>query len=333
MEDTPLLRFKNLSLEFDTPEGTVTALDDITFSLYDGEVLGLVGESGAGKSITGRTILALISANGRVTNGSVKYRGSDVLQMEQEEIQRLRGSEIAIISQDPSDSLNPTLTVGKQIKRVIRYGTEEKLNESKREARAIELLDKMGIPAPEDRIDNYPYEFSGGMKQRAMIAMAIANKPSLLVADEPTTALDVTIEAQILKLLQDLQEEYGLSMVFITHDMSVESFIADRLMVMYAGEIAETGPIDEVLAFPQHPYTEALLNSLPTLTTDTIESIPGNMPDIKDKPSGCKFSPRCDYATDICEQENPQLEEISQGNRRLSACHNINEVEGRGVRK
>jgi len=328
MSDPSLLEVENLCLEFDTQDGTFDALNDISFAIDTGEILGVVGESGAGKSVLGRTILGLIADNGRITAGEIRFNGTDLVEMSTEEFRKIRGNDISIIFQNAAEALNPTLTIGRQIKRVIRWNTETELSDEELENRAIEILSQTGIPTPGDRLDDYPHEFSGGMKQRVLISMALVGDPSLIVADEPTTALDVTIEAQILQLLEDLQAERDLSIMYITHNLAVENYISDRLLILYAGEVAEIGPTREVLSSPRHPYTTSLLESVPTLEDERMEPIPGSMPDISDRPSGCRFHPRCPHATDLCEQTDPVIEAVDSDSAHTVACHHHEEIEG-----
>jgi peptide/nickel transport system ATP-binding protein len=326
MTSANLLAVEDLRLEFDTPEGSCTALEDVSFAVKEGEILGVVGESGAGKTVLGRSLLGLVADNGRITAGEVRFDGRNIVDLGYEQLRAIRGNEISMIFQNPSEALNPTLTVGKQLKRAIRWNSDGSPTEEQLEARATDILTKTGIPSPGDRLDDYPHEFSGGMKQRVLIAMALVGNPSLLVADEPTTALDVTIEAQILRLLKRLRKEFDLSIVYITHNLAVENYISDRFMVMYAGEIAELGPTREILRRPRHPYTSSLLQSVPTLEDRSPRPIPGSMPDIGQRPSGCRFHPRCEYATEVCESENPVLESVESG--RKVACHHHDEVDG-----
>ncbi|MEM3607700.1 MAG: ABC transporter ATP-binding protein [Candidatus Bathyarchaeia archaeon] len=334
--DNGLLTVRNLRMVFDTDAGAVRALDGIDLSIGYKEVVGVVGESGAGKSALGLTIMRLIpSPPGRILEGSsIIFKGVDLLKLSEEEMTRVRGTGISMIFQEPMTSLNPVFTIGDQIKESIRL----RISRSRRERTGRSPLNRVGdarsvdeellealrlvrIPDPEKIARSYPHELSGGMKQRAMIAMALAAKPSLLIADEPTTALDVTTQAQILKLLRDLMEEVGASILFITHDFGVIGEIADRVAVMYAGNIVEVADVYELFRKPSHPYTMGLMESIPRLTGDKAElpTLPGSMPSLISPPPGCKFHPRCPHAFDRCRREPPKLVEISRG--RWVACH------------
>ena len=303
----PLLQVENLSVEFATRRGPLRALDQISFELSAGDTLGIVGESGCGKSITSLAVMGLLPPNGRVTNGKITLQReagpASLLDFPESELRLLRGKTLSMIFQDPMTSLNPSFTVGFQIEETIRAhegGTAASIRN-----RTIELLKLVGIPAPEERLNSYPYQLSGGMSQRVMIAMAIACRPQLLIADEPTTALDVTIQAQILDLLKRLQKETGMALILITHDLGVVAETSDRIAVMYAGQIVETGKTSDVLSRPQHPYTEALLRSLPASHSNLehrspLPSLSGMVPDLGRRPSGCQFHPRCPSAQKIC---------------------------------
>jgi oligopeptide transport system ATP-binding protein len=316
----PLLEVKNLKTQFHTQDGVVKAVDDVSFYVMPGETLGVVGESGSGKSMTGLSIMRLIpSPPGKIANGEVLFEGKDILKMSDNEVRSIRGHQIAMIFQDPMTSLNPVLTVNRQISEslILHLG----MNKSQARARAIELLKMVGIPNAEARVDQYPHQFSGGMRQRVMIAMALSCNPKLLIADEPTTALDVTIQAQILDLMRDLQKERGTGVIMITHSMGVVAGMADRVQVMYAGHIVETASTGEIFANPRHPYTVGLMKSIPRLdarTKDRLEPIRGLPPDLIDLPDMCPFVPRCNYAREQCEQKNPPL--IDVGNGHYSAC-------------
>ena len=299
-EGQHLLEVDDLKMYFHTEDGVVHAVD--------GETLALVGESGSGKSVTAMTIMGLISMPpGKIEGGSVTYRGHDLLSMSEEEMQHVRGNDIAMIFQDPMTSLNPVYTVGNQIMEMLQEHEDIGKGEAKR--RAIEMLRMVGIPSPEKRIHNYPHEFSGGMRQRAMIAIALACSPKLLIADEPTTALDVTIQAQILNLIKRLNRELDMTTILITHDLGVVAQVCDRVAIMYAGEIVESGTIAEVFDHPHHPYTIGLFGSIPSLdeTAEKLKPISGQMPDPTELPEGCAFAPRCPYATGACRTRKPEM--------------------------
>jgi oligopeptide transport system ATP-binding protein len=307
-----ILEVKDLQVSFDTYAGEVQAVRGVSFDLKKGETLAIVGESGSGKSVTSKSLMRLIpSPPGRIKNGEVLFEGKDLTKLTEREMQDIRGSEIAMIFQDPMTSLNPTMTVGKQITEGLRK--HQALNGSAAKVRAIELLDLVGIPDPESRIDQYPHQFSGGMRQRVVIAIALSCNPKILIADEPTTALDVTIQAQILELLKDLQEKLGMAVIFITHDLGVVANIADRVAVMYAGKIIETGLVEEVFYNPKHPYTWGLLGSMPSLDADEEElvAIPGTPPDLLKPPVGDAFALRSDYAMKIDFEMEPPMFKVS----------------------
>lgn len=312
--DEPLLEVENLRVAFNTGEGRIQAVDGVSFEIDEGEAFGLVGESGAGKSVTAMALLRLIQTPpGQINAESVQFKGRDVLEMSQEELLSIRGGEVSMIFQDPSTSLNPVHTVGRQIAEAVTLHTDATEDEAWEEA--VEMLERVGIPDPEERANEYPHQFSGGMQQRAMIAMAIVNRPSLLIADEPTTALDVTIEANILELIDDIQEDYGMSVLLITHDLSVISEVCDRVGVMYAGQMAEVAPVDQIFRRPQHPYTEGLLNSIPSAheKVNQLATIEGQMPGAGNRPSGCRFHPRCPAAMPECQNKNPEMRETDIG--------------------
>ncbi len=316
----PLLEVKNLKTQFFTQDGVVKAVDDVSFYVMPGETLGVVGESGSGKSITGLSLMRLIpSPPGKIVNGEVIFNGRNVLTMSDEQVRSIRGNEIAMIFQDPMTSLNPVLTINRQISESLMLHMG--MNKEQAKQRAIELLGMVGIPNPESRVDQYPHQFSGGMRQRVMIAMALSCNPKLLIADEPTTALDVTIQAQILDLMRNLQTETGAGVIMITHSMGVVAGMADRVQVMYAGHIVETASTEEIFANPRHPYTVGLMKSIPRLdarTKEKLEPIRGLPPDLIDLPDICPFVPRCNYAQEKCEQKNPPLLEVKPGH--FSAC-------------
>jgi len=308
-----ILDVKNLSVSFDVYGGEVKAVRDVSFEVKEGEAVAIVGESGSGKSVTAQTIMRLIQMPpGKIKNGKVILDQQDLLALSEKEMQKVRGNKIGMIFQDPMTSLNPTMTVGKQISEgLIQH---QKLSGAAIKARVIELLTLVGIPNPETRIDQYPHQFSGGMRQRVMIAIALACNPALLIADEPTTALDVTIQAQILQLMKELQKKMKTSIILITHDLGIVAEVCDRVIVMYAGQIVETGTIQEIFRNPQHPYTKGLLRSLPRLDQEKNEPlIPifGTPPDLIMPPKGCGFCSRCDEAMRICETEDPDRTDLS----------------------
>jgi len=297
---TPSLAVKNLSVSFRMPEATVLAVRDVSFSLENGRTLGLVGESGCGKSVTAYSILRLIAPPGRISSGAIEFKGTDLLPLHEEQMRRIRGREISMIFQEPMSSLNPVFRVGYQLSEAITLH----LGKKRREARAlsIELLERVGIPDAHKRYDSYPPELSGGMRQRVMIAMALSTSPSLLIADEPTTALDVTIQAQILDLLLALQRERNMSMLLITHDLGIVANIADSVAIMYAGEIMETGTVREIFNAPLHPYTKGLFQAIPMIggKKRRLHTIPGFVPTITEPPAGCIFALRCPKRIDDC---------------------------------
>jgi peptide/nickel transport system ATP-binding protein/oligopeptide transport system ATP-binding protein len=316
-EVQPLLAVRDLRVIFGAGDRALTAVDGIDFEVAPGEVLGLAGESGSGKSVTLRAILRLVHPPGHVS-GRVLWRGRDLLTVPEAELRRVRGGQIGVIFQEPMTALNPVLTVGMQIRENLREHTA--LDGAGRKARAIELLDHVGIPAARSRIEDYPHQFSGGMRQRAMIAIALASSPKLLLADEPTTALDVTIQDQILKLILRLRRELAMSVVLVTHDLGVIAQTCDRLAVMYAGRVVETGPVAEIFRKPRHAYTLGLLNSVPRagVMRQPLASIPGQPPLLSNLPEGCAFAPRCRFVIDACRQARPPLVEVETAHR--SAC-------------
>ncbi len=303
----PLLEVRNLRIEFPTRRGTLVAVDDISFSIAPGEVLGVVGESGAGKSLTGSAVIGLLEPPGRIARGEVKLDGLRVDNLPPDEMRKVRGREIGAIFQDPLTSLNPLYTVGQQLTETIT--THLHISTQQARTRAIELLAATGIPAPERRIDHYPHQFSGGMRQRVVIALALAAEPKLVIADEPTTALDVSIQAQIIQLLKTLCREKRTAVMLITHDMGVIAETADRVAVMYAGRVAEIGPVADVIHRPQHPYTVGLMGSIPSMEheIERLAQIEGSMPRLTEIPSGCAFHPRCEKVFDRCSRERPEL--------------------------
>ncbi len=322
-----LLEVDDLKMYFHTEDGIVHAVDGVSYTLDRGETLGVVGESGSGKSVTAMTIMGLISMPpGQIHGGSVTYRGKSLLDMSEEEMQHVRGNDIAMIFQDPMTSLNPVYKIGKQVGEGLRlhrgYSKAEALK------RATELLDLVGIPEPEKRVNEYPHQFSGGMRQRVMIAMALACDPDILIADEPTTALDVTIQAQIIELMQEMQEKNGNAIVMITHDLGVVADIADKIMVMYAGRPVEFGTAEQIFYESRHPYTWGLIRSIPEQAIDEkkpLTPIQGNPPSLVNLPEGCSFAPRCPYATELCHKQRPERVELPGGH--YAACHYANDPE------
>ncbi|AYE39395.1 ABC transporter ATP-binding protein [Companilactobacillus zhachilii] len=308
-----ILEVKDLHVDFDTYNGVVHAIRGVNFHLNAGETLAIVGESGSGKSITVRSILQLLASNATISKGEVLYHGDDLLQKSDKEMDKIRGNKISMIFQDPMTSLDPTMTIGKQVAEPLLIHN----NVSKKDAlkRAEEVLRLVGIPNPAARMNDYPHQFSGGQRQRIVIAIAIVDYPEILIADEPTTALDVTVQAQIIDLLRELQQKIGTSIIFITHDLGVVAGIADRVAVMYAGRFVEYGSVDDVFYNPQHPYTWGLLDSMPTLDTnenDRLNSIPGTPPNLLDPPKGDAFAPRNAYAMQIDEEEQPPFFKVSK---------------------
>ncbi|NGM69755.1 ABC transporter ATP-binding protein [Natronolimnobius sp. AArcel1] len=302
-----LLEVRDLNVNFYTSEGVVQAVNDLSFRIERGEMFGVVGESGAGKSVTSLSLMRLIDNPGRIESGEILFKGQNLLELSESEMRDIRGNEIAMIFQDAQTALNPVYTIGEQIAEAVRHH----LGYDKQEAkdRTIELLDEVGIPEPATRYDDYPHQFSGGMQQRAVIAMALSCDPDLLICDEPTTALDVTIEAQILELIENLASEYNTAVELITHDLGVVAEVCDRVMVMYAGKAVEKAPVEELYYDPKHPYTVGLMSSIPRVgnTRERLQTIPGTMPDLVELPSGCSFHPRCPYAEETCTLKEPQL--------------------------
>jgi peptide/nickel transport system ATP-binding protein len=302
-----LLEVDRLRVEFPTRRGTLLALDDISFAIDPGEILGVVGESGAGKSLTGAAIIGLLEPPGRVAGGEIRFEGQRIDNLSREQMRSIRGRRIGAIFQDPLTSLNPLYTIGRQLTETIR--THLPVSEAEARQRAIRLLEETGIPAAEQRIDQYPHQFSGGMRQRVVIALALAAEPKLIVADEPTTALDVSIQAQIISLLKRLCKEHGAAVMLVTHDMGVIAETCDRVAVLYAGRVAEIGPVQDVIHHPAHPYTQGLMGSIPAMDEDRerLLQIDGSMPRLNAIPPGCAFNPRCPQATDRCRRERPEL--------------------------
>ena len=304
MKET-LLEVENLITEFRTPEGTVQAVRNVSFSLSKGETLCIVGESGCGKSITSLSIMGLLPKNGKIDSGKIIYDGKEIQNLDAEAMRKIRGNNISMIFQEPMTALNPVLTIGYQLREPLRLHRNMSKSEATKES--IALLKQVGIPYPEKRINQYPHELSGGMRQRVMIAMALACNPDLLIADEPTTALDVTIQAQILDLINDLKKKLNMGVILITHDMGVVAEVADKVMVMYAGKKIEEGPVTEIFTQPKHPYTIGLLNSVPNVDNPDfeLEPIPGSLPSLHEQIPGCRFNPRCKFATEKCREAVP----------------------------
>ncbi len=324
----PVLAIRDLVVEFDTPDGVVHAVDGVSYEVYEGETIGVVGESGSGKSVTVMSALGLIQMPpGRIVSGEVLYRGRNIIGLPIDELRKIRNKEVAMIFQDPMTSLNPVFTVGNQIAEALLAHNEHMSDDSAR-AESVGLLELVGVPNPDRRFDQYPHEYSGGMRQRAMIAMAMANKPSVLIADEPTTALDVTIQAQVLEVMKVAAEETGAATIMITHDLGVVAEMADRIAVMYGGKVVETGTVDEIYHSPRHPYTLGLMMSLPRITGEMkrLLPIPGNPPSLINRPPGCAFHPRCRMSEgrELCRTVIPDQFEVSEGH--FTACHFRDEV-------
>jgi peptide/nickel transport system ATP-binding protein len=316
-----LLEVRDLKTYFETDDGIVKAVDGVSFSVEKGKTLGIVGESGSGKSVTCLTIMGLNARKHTITSGEAIFKGKNLIGMPLSRLRQIRGNDIAMIFQDPMTSLNPVHTIGTQLVEAIQLHRDVSTRVAK--ARAQELLKAVGIPRAERRIDDYPHQFSGGMRQRAMIAMALVNDPDLLIADEPTTALDVTTQAQIMDLMRRLQQDFGSAIIVITHDLGVVAETADDVLVMYAAEVAEQAPVHKLFNRPHHPYTWGLLGSLPRLDTDLerLVQIPGQPPSLLHPPKGCRFHPRCAYVMRECRQVDPELVPISTDPDHLQACH------------
>lgn len=317
-----ILEVNNLAYSFDTYAGEVQAVRGVSFHVDAGETLAIVGESGCGKTVSVQAILKLLpEPPGRLVGGSIRYLGEEISQHNPKKMSRLRGKEMSIIFQDPMTSLNPTMRIGKQIVEGIRK--HERISRREGRARAIQMLGKVGIPSPERNMNRFPHQFSGGMRQRVVIAIALAAGPKLIIADEPTTALDVTVQAQILQLMKKLVDKSGSSLILITHDLAVVSEMADKVAVMYCGRIVEEGPTDEMIQkLPYHPYTKGLLDSIPKMSglrTRRLPQIQGMVPDLLDLPKGCRFAPRCKYAAEICREQMPEMRTFP--NNRRAACH------------
>ncbi|NLP46027.1 MAG: ABC transporter ATP-binding protein [Epulopiscium sp.] len=321
-----LLEVKDLRTYFYTDKGVVKAVDGVNFHVDEGKTLCIVGESGCGKSITSMSVMRLIQEPGKIESGQILYQGNDLLDLSDEEMRNIRGNEISMIFQEPMTSLNPVFTIGYQIMETLML--HQKLSKKDAKKKAIEMLQLVQIPRAEKIVDEYPHQLSGGMRQRVMIAMALACMPKVLIADEPTTALDVTIQAQILNLMNDLKQRLNTAIMLITHDLGVVAEMADYVVVMYAGKVVEEGPVKELFANPKHPYTIGLLNSKPNLKEDKdrLDSIPGMVPNPTDLPKGCYFWPRCKYATDLCKQRQPELKKVDS-NHQVSCFVASGEVE------
>jgi peptide/nickel transport system ATP-binding protein len=328
-----LLEVKDLKTAFRTDDGVVRAVDGVTFSVEKGQTLGIVGESGSGKSVTCLTIMGLNAKRNTITTGEALWKGEDLLTMPSRKLRQLRGNDIAMIFQDPMTSLNPVHTIGKQLVEAIQL--HQDVSNKVARARGVELLKAVGIPRAERRMDDYPHQFSGGMRQRVMIAMALVNDPDLLIADEPTTALDVTTQAQILNLIDKLQDDFGSAVIMITHDLGVIAEIADDVVVMYAAEVAEQAPVDNLFKRPAHPYTWGLLGSLPRLDADVerLVQIQGQPPSMLRPPPGCRFHPRCPYVMPICKEVDPGLTPVSGDPGHLQSCHLDEETKDREAAK
>jgi peptide/nickel transport system ATP-binding protein len=324
-----LLEVTDLRTQFRTDDGIVKAVDGVSFSVEKGQVLGIVGESGCGKSVTCLTIMGLNPKRTTMSSGQALWKGRDLLTMPSHELRDIRGNDIAMIFQDPMTSLNPVHTIGRQLVEAVMLHKDVTKKEAR--SRSLELLKEVGIPRADRRIDDYPHQFSGGMRQRVMIAMSLINNPDLLIADEPTTALDVTTQAQILALMEKLQADYGSAIIMITHDLGVVAEIAHDVVVMYAAEIVEHGTVDQIFTAPQHPYTWGLLGSLPRLDADVerLVQIQGQPPSLLNPPAGCRFHPRCPYVMDICKRERPVLAPSGDSSDHLQACHLDQETKDR----
>jgi peptide/nickel transport system ATP-binding protein len=327
-----LLEVRDLKTHFKTDDGIVRAVDGVSFAVEKGKTLGIVGESGSGKSVTCLTIMGLNPKQNTITSGEALFNGENLLTANSRRLREIRGNDIAMIFQDPMTSLNPVHTVGTQLVEAILLHRD--ITKKQAKARALELLKAVGIPRADRRIDDYPHQFSGGMRQRVMIAMALVNDPDLLIADEPTTALDVTTQAQILSLMNRLQEEFGSAIIMITHDLGVVAEIADEVVVMYAARVAEKAPVDELFKRPRHPYTWGLLGSLPRLDShvERLVQIPGSPPSLLNPPRGCRFHPRCAYVMEVCKGEEPQLVP-AESSGHLQACYLDEETKAREAEK
>src|SRR5437899_280698 len=329
-----LLEVRDLKTHFRTDDGVVKAVDGVSFSIEKGETLGIVGESGSGKSVTCLTIMGLNPKRNTISSGEAIFKGANLVTLSSSRLRDIRGNDIAMIFQDPMTSLNPVHRIGAQLVEAIQLHRD--VTKKQARGRALELLKAVGIPRAERRIDDYPHQFSGGMRQRVMIAMALVNDPDLLIADEPTTALDVTTQAQILQLMTDLQEDFGSAIIIITHDLGVIAEVADDVVVMYAAKVAEHAPVDNLFKRPHHPYTWGLLGSLPRLDTDVerLVQIQGQPPSLLNPPRGCRFHPRCPYVMSICKSEEPQLRPVPGDDpAHTQACHLDQDTKDREVAK
>ncbi|TDL77846.1 ABC transporter ATP-binding protein [Peribacillus frigoritolerans] len=316
MDKKVVLKVNNLKTYFSSKKGVTKAVDGIDFVLHEGETLGIVGESGCGKSMTSLSILRLIpSPPGKIVDGTINFKGKDILQMSEKELRQMRGNQISMIFQEPMTSLNPVIRVGEQIAEAIRV--HQRLSKKDSWKKAVEMLNLVGIPSPDKRAKQEPFQLSGGMRQRVMIAMALVCNPEILIADEPTTALDVTIQAQILELMKDLQKKLNMGIIFITHDLGVVAELCDKVAVMYAGQIVEYSTTEQLFSNPKHPYTTGLMSSLPKLYEDQeeLQTMKGNVPSPYDMPKGCRFSPRCPLATAQCHDEEPSLATLEDGSQ------------------
>ncbi|MBQ8162073.1 MAG: ABC transporter ATP-binding protein [Clostridia bacterium] len=331
-KNVPLLQVKNLHTSFYTDAGEVKAVNGISYNLDAGKVLGIVGESGSGKSVSAYSLMQILTDTGRVTEGEVLFKGENILKYNSKQMQSFRGSRISMIFQDPMTCLNPVFSVGSQLREAIRIHTDR--NREETQARALEMLQLVGVNEPEKRLKQYPHELSGGMRQRVMIAMALACEPDILIADEPTTALDVTIQAQILELMQSLQKKLGMAIIMITHDLGVIADMCDEIIVMYAGKVCERGTADEIFYNPRHEYTKGLIRSIPRITEQHEKLVPiaGSPVDLLNLPKGCAFASRCDHAMKICLTQQP--EEVQVNDSHIAACWNnvrqMMEEENRG---
>lgn len=347
-DSEPILSVENLHTRFDTRVGTVHAVDGVSFTVDRGEVVGIVGESGSGKSVTARSLIRLEDP-GRIAKGSVRFKGTEMTEAGDKTLRRIRGDGMAMVFQDPMESLNPVFTVGEQIEESLKVHQNpesqrlldylnvplfsSKSERVQNQKRVVELMEQVGIPYPDERLLDYPHEFSGGMRQRAMLAIALAREPDVLITDEPTTALDVTIQAAILDRLQELNEELGMSMILISHDFGVIAEVCDKVIVMYGGEVMEAGSTRQVMTNPQHPYTRSLLACMPQNTPrkEPLRVIEGEVPDLLDPDSGCPFEPRCEYATDACRGHDIPVSECGDGH--TACCCNLDKIEGEaGIR-
>jgi peptide/nickel transport system ATP-binding protein len=328
-----LLEVRDLKTSFRTDDGIVRAVDGVSFEVEKGKTLGIVGESGCGKSVTCLTIMGLNPKKNTITSGEAVFKGKNLLEMSPGRLREIRGNDIAMIFQDPMTSLNPVHSIGKQLEEAILLHRD--VTKAAARARSLELLKAVGIPRAERRIDDYPHQFSGGMRQRVMIAMALVNNPDLLIADEPTTALDVTTQAQILALMNKLQEEFGSAIIMITHDLGVVAETADDVVVMYAAQVVEQGPVGRLFDRPQVPYTWGLLGSLPRVdvNVDRLVQIQGQPPSLLNPPRGCRFHPRCPYVMNVCRDEDPPLKPVPDEPSHLGACHLDQETKDREARK